>query len=436
MNKFKLVMLVAAFALVGVAFASGAGSQDADDPDRGVGEADSPPASNGDVGSDDRDQTGEGGALDQVILDDLIVDGSACIGLDCVNGESFGFDTIRIKENNLRIRAQDTSTSASFPTNDWQITFNDSSNGGLNHFSIDDIDGGRTPFRIEAGAPSSSLYVDDGGRIGLGTNTPVVDVHVKSGNTPTLRLEQDGTSGFTPQIWDVAGNETNFFIRDATNGSRLPFRIFPNAPTNSIAIEGTTGDVGLGTTSPVGALHISTGSADTDLVLQQAGTDPETWTIRNNQAQGRLTFRVTSTGNTPFKFDDDSNENLFRVGINTAGASDADVVSVGSTGAGGDGELQVQGSVVVDGAPVHPDYVFEPDYDMPSIAEHAAAMWANKHLPAVGPGVPDGNGGFSVDLGDRAQAQLEELELAHVFIDQLNQQIAELEQRIAELEGS
>ena len=56
---------------------------------------------------------------DQVILDDLIVDGSACIGFDCVNGESFGFDTIRIKENNLRIRAQDTSSTASFPTNDW-----------------------------------------------------------------------------------------------------------------------------------------------------------------------------------------------------------------------------------------------------------------------------------------------------------------------------
>ena len=67
---------------------------------------------------------------DQVILDDLIVDGSACIGFDCVNGESFGFDTIRIKENNLRIRAQDTSSSASFPRNDWQITFNDSANGG------------------------------------------------------------------------------------------------------------------------------------------------------------------------------------------------------------------------------------------------------------------------------------------------------------------
>jgi len=192
---------------------------------------------------------------DQVILDDLIIDGSACIGFDCVNGESFGFDTLRLKENNLRIKFQDTSSSASFPSNDWQITANDSSNGGANKFSIDDIDGGRTPFTLEAGAPSHSLYVDDGGRLGLGTNTPVVDLHIKSGNTPTLRLEQDGSSGFTPQTWDVAGNEANFFIRDATNGSTLPFRIFPGAPSNALNIA-TDGDVGIGTTSPVGRFDI------------------------------------------------------------------------------------------------------------------------------------------------------------------------------------
>jgi hypothetical protein len=60
-------------------------------------------------------------AKDQVILDDLIVDGSLCVGMDCVNGESFGFDTIRLKENNLRIKFQDTSSTASFPNRDWQI---------------------------------------------------------------------------------------------------------------------------------------------------------------------------------------------------------------------------------------------------------------------------------------------------------------------------
>ncbi len=192
---------------------------------------------------------------DQVILDDLIVDGSICAGMDCVNGESFGFDTIRMKENNLRLRAVDTSSTSSFPTRDWQITFNDSSNGGANKFSIDDIDGGRTPFTIEAGAPSHSLYVDDGGRIGFGTSTPVADLHVKSGNTPSLRLEQDGSSGFTAQTWDLAGNEANLFIRDATNGSTLPFRLRPGAPTSSIDIA-DDGDVGMGTASPESGLHV------------------------------------------------------------------------------------------------------------------------------------------------------------------------------------
>ena len=245
------------------------------------------------------------GTEDQVIFDDLIVDGSACIGFDCVNGESFGFDTIRIKENNLRIRAVDTSSTASFPSRDWQITFNDSSNGGANKFSIDDIDGGRTPFTIEAGAPSHSLYVDDGGRLGLGTSTPVVDLHIKTGNTPTMRLEQDGSSGFTPQTWDVAGNEANFFIRDATNGSTLPFRIFPGAPSNALTIAATTGNVGIGTTAPMGTFHIENTAGDDldDFVVTsdgQVGIGTEapvgTFHIENATGNDKDDVAVTSDG--------------------------------------------------------------------------------------------------------------------------------------------
>jgi len=36
-------------------------------------------------------------SADQVIPDDLIVQGSNCVGLDCVDNESFGFDTLRLK---------------------------------------------------------------------------------------------------------------------------------------------------------------------------------------------------------------------------------------------------------------------------------------------------------------------------------------------------
>ncbi len=191
----------------------------------------------------------------QVFNMDVIVQGSECVGIDCTSSESFGFDTIRLKENNLRIKFEDTST-GTFPSNDWQLTANDSANGGANKFSIDDIDNARTPFTIEGNARTNSLYVDDNGRIGNNTATPAVEIHSVDGDSPTLRLEQNGSSGFQAQTWDVAGNETNFFIRDVTNGSLLPFKIIPGAPTNSMYIQ-SNGAVGLGTTTPAARLDVA-----------------------------------------------------------------------------------------------------------------------------------------------------------------------------------
>ena len=195
------------------------------------------------------------GPVDQVIPDDLIVQGSLCVGLDCVNNESFGFDTIRLKENNTRIKFDDTSVSAGFPANDWQLTANDSASGGSSKFSIEDITGSKVPFTITAGAATNSIFVDSTGRVGLRTSTPVLDVHVNTSNTPAHRLEQNNSGGFTAQTWDVAGNEANFFVRDVTSGSRLPFRIRPGAPTSSIDIA-ASGKVGIGTASPDEKLHV------------------------------------------------------------------------------------------------------------------------------------------------------------------------------------
>ena len=53
---------------------------------------------------------------------------------------------------------------------------------------------------------------------------------LKKNDTPGIRLEQDNTGGFAPQTWDIAGNEANFFVRDLTGGSKLPFRIRPGRP--------------------------------------------------------------------------------------------------------------------------------------------------------------------------------------------------------------
>jgi Chaperone of endosialidase len=196
---------------------------------------------------------------DQVIADDLIVQGSACIGLDCVNNENFGFDTLRLKENNTRIKFDDTSTLAGFPNHDWQLTANDSASGGANKFSIEDITAATVPFTITGSAPTNSIFVDSTGRVGLRTSTPVLDVHAVTGNTPAIRLDQSNSGGFTAQTWDIAGNESNFFVRDVTGGSRLPFRIRPGAPTSSIDIS-ASGQVGVGTASPNSKLEVVAGS--------------------------------------------------------------------------------------------------------------------------------------------------------------------------------
>jgi len=198
-------------------------------------------------------------AADFVIADDLIVQGSTCTGLDCVNNESFGFDTLILKENNLRIFFNDTSVSTGFPKNDWRLIANDSASGGASFFAIEDSTAGRQLFRVTAGAPANAIFVDASGRVGLRTATPLLHIHLRTGDTPAYRLAQDASSGFTAQTWDIAGNEANFFVRDVTGGSRLPFRIRPGAPTSSIDIN-AVGNVGIGTASPANKLSVQTAS--------------------------------------------------------------------------------------------------------------------------------------------------------------------------------
>ncbi|HVR43554.1 MAG TPA: hypothetical protein VMS56_08920, partial [Thermoanaerobaculia bacterium] len=157
------------------------------------------------------------GVHDQVIPDDLIVQGSLCVGIDCVNGEAFDFDTIRMKENNTRIQFDDTSSATGFSTNNWQIRANASASGGLNFLGF--IDQGATGnsetgtlvLGAEAGAAANSLWVDSTSRVGFRTATPVLDLHIATSNTPGHRLEQNNSGGFTAQTWDIAGNEANFF---------------------------------------------------------------------------------------------------------------------------------------------------------------------------------------------------------------------------------
>lgn len=268
---------------------------------------------------------------DFVIADDLIVQGSACVGLDCVDGEVFGFDTIRMKENNTRLQYDDTSTSAGFATNNWQIRANSSASGGGSFLAFVDqgatgnSESGTLVFQVDAGAPANSLRVSSGGNVGVGTATPVLDVHANTSDTPAIRLEQNNSGGFTAQTWDIGANEANFFVRDVTSGSRLPFRIRPGAPTSSLDIS-ADGDTGVGIQSPAQRLHVhglaaglpaTSGTTQNGIVRLSQGTGNGVLDFGFGGASGAGWLQAADSTNLATEFQLLLNPNGGNVGIGT-----------------------------------------------------------------------------------------------------------------------
>jgi hypothetical protein len=361
-------------------------------------------------------------AADQVIPDDLIVQGSTCVGFDCVNNESFGFDTIRLKENSTRIKFEDTST-GSFPSNDWQLTANDSASGGANKFSIEDITGSKVPFTITAGAATNSIFVDSTGRLGLRTSTPVLDIHISTSNTPAMRLEQTNAGGFTAQTWDVAGNEANFFVRDVTGGSRLPFRIRPGAPTSSIDIS-ADGDVGVGTASPSAKLHASVATGATATLLQLT-----------NNAASRLNFEDTTAGATWGVSNISGNITMVKSG---AGVTAFTLQGSGALTIGGALTQNSNRDVKSNITEVNPEAI------LAKVAQLPISTWIYKADEAqathLGPMAQDfaaafglGEDNLHIALGDMAGVSLAAVQALNKQVSQKDAEIAKLQEQNAEM---
>ncbi len=435
----------------------------------------------GDVTADSV-RPGDVAVQDQVIPDDLIVQSSTCTGFDCVDGESFGFDTLRLKENNLRINFDDTSSSSGFPSNDWRIIANEQSSGGANMFAIEDSTAARNPFLIEAAAPANSIYLDSTGRIGFRQSAPLLDLHVTTGNTPALRLEQTNSGGFTAQTWDIGSNEANFFVRDMTSGSRLPFRIRPGAPTSAIDIS-ALGNIGVGTASPSTKMDIFTGANDSGLRVRGLTSAAQIGdifvgntgnlvlsTVAGTDSQGFIDLRPeddiyglilrSSNGTALFPWANfyvtDAADDYLTIDLNTGKSGDFTLTASGAVGIGtiapssrlhvNGGDIRVSGgSFIDDGTTLNvPDYVFEDSYDLMSIPELAQFIRENKHLPNV-PNVAEvkAKGVNLSQMQMRLLEKVEELTLhtiaQHETIDalkqQLKQQQEEFQQRLEALEA-
>jgi len=87
-----------------------------------------------------------------------------------------------------------------------------------------------------------------------------------------------------------------------------------------------------------------------------------------------------------------------------------------------DGNMILDGTLTTGGLTCDTgcDAVFDADFPRLSVSDHAALTWEQGHLPAVGPTLP----GAPMNLSEKMGGILNELEHAHIYIEELNDRLA------------
>lgn len=173
----------------------------------------------------------------------------------------------------------------------------------------------------------------------------------------------------------------------------------------------SAGDVGFGTNTPSAQVHVLGDSASFLRLLEL-----------ENLGGDFAGFRFTTTGGS-IDFNK-AGGNSFRLNVVDGDSWEFELNA--------DGDLTVTGSIFTAGScSAGCDRVFSTDYALPSIEEHSEAMWRDSYLPTVGPTIE----GQPINLSDKTERMLNELEKAHIFIDQLNTKLKQKDSHINDLEA-
>jgi hypothetical protein len=244
---------------------------------------------------------------DQLVPDDLIVDGRACIGLACTNNETFAGEALLLKQSVVRLRFDDTSTAAGFPTTNWQLRANDAGSGGADLFAIEDLSASTIPFTVRGGAPSSSVYIAASGNVGVGTAVPTrkLDVSGDIGTTGDLYLKRDETPATTRLHQFVAPTDSLNNAPSVTWASYAGF-VTPTADASSFG--------------SIYALYLNGGTAGSTRMFGYLGSISTSF--------GALTACGIQNCRAGVRLDDGTNNNYVELFIETLQGTDAGLVKL------------------------------------------------------------------------------------------------------------
>jgi hypothetical protein len=192
-----------------------------------------------------------------------------------------------------------------------------------------------------------SLIYDGGTQVGIGTNSPHGKLDVKGGD-----LNVSNANGISLLKLTTGTNYSSIYST-YYSGPDLPLYLGTEANQRAVTIQATTGNVGIGTTSPIAKFSVNTG-ADKGILLGRNATYDEYNTIALNGslsspigltggADGDTTLYVQS-GIGGFEFDSASGVPLFVSGATDGGVTIGDGFA-SATDDGPANGLAVEGNV-------------------------------------------------------------------------------------------
>ena len=236
-------------------------------------------------------------------------------------------------------------------------------------------------------SPSPVAFAMGGGNVGIGTPLPTASLEIKRANPTIILNDSDPNDDLHPRIESKDKNILVFNGTDDVNNQAYRFYPVYSDVRNSDAV--------------VEILGKENGGFNNKLSLTHNGNNG---VVSTNE--GNIVIRAAN--------------NNGQVGINTTNFPTDPLYKLAVNGKIISTELKVQNTAN------WPDYVFDENYELPTLSQLEQSIQQNGHLPGM-PSAAEVQADGGVEVGDMQRRLLEKVEEMTLYIIQLEKRLKELE---------